>query len=80
MQAGQALLRGVGRLQAVLLAALGAVPGLAGVVHPSDVVGAWAGGTAGVVISHSSRKLDSHPPIPSQIPAPVSACSSLGWG
>lgn len=45
MQAGQAFLRGVGRFQAVLLAALGAVPGLAGVVDPSDVVGAWGEGT-----------------------------------
>lgn len=40
VQAGQTFLCGVGRLQAVLLAALRAVPGLAGVVHPTDVVGA----------------------------------------
>lgn len=45
MQAGQAFLRGVGGLQAVLLAALGAVPGLARVVDPPDVVGAWGEGT-----------------------------------
>lgn len=45
VQAGQALLRGVGGLQAVLLAALGAVPRLPRVVHPPDVVGAWGEGT-----------------------------------
>lgn len=53
MQAGQAFLRGVGGLQAVLLAALGAVPGLPGVVDPPDVVGAWGEGTG--VNAHRSE-------------------------
>lgn len=69
MQAGQAFLRGVGRLQAVLLATLRAVPGLAGVVHPPDVVGAWRGGMGASPVSRSLQK--SWPPAPPR-PAPES--------
>lgn len=60
MQAGQAFLRGVGRLQAVLLAALGAVPGLPGVVDPPDVVGAWGEGTG---VNAHRRECSQHPPL-----------------
>lgn len=45
VQAGQALLGGIGWLQAKLLPAFRRGPGLQVVVHPSQVVSAWGGPT-----------------------------------
>lgn len=69
VQAGQAFLRGVGGLQAVLLAALRAVPGLAGVVDPPDVVGSWGEGIR--VNAHS---------IPLALPPPTATPADLSRG